>query len=229
MKCTLSTTITADNSKSTTDTNDMSGKSSPSSWKLEGDYFEGCNCDIVCPCVFFGDPDEGSCVVTCAWHIQKGNYGNTDLNNLNVVALFNTPGNMATGPKWKAALYIDERATQQQKDSIMKIYSGQAGGFFAVAHNFIGEMLGVKSVPIEFGIDGKRRWLRIKDVLELDTEAIAGADNSRDSVAVNVPFSVVPGADMTIARSSKYNYNDYGMEWTNSGKNSFHCIFKYSP
>ena len=39
------------------------------------------------------------------------------LSNLNVVALFNTPGNMATGPKWKAALYIDERATQEQKDS----------------------------------------------------------------------------------------------------------------
>jgi hypothetical protein len=111
----------------------------------------------------------------------------------------------------------------------MKIYSGQAGGFFAVAHNFIGEMLGVKSVPIEFGIDGKRRWLRIKDALELDTEAIAGGDKSRDSVVANVPFSVVPGADMTIARSSKYNYNDHGMEWTNSGKNSFHCRFKYSP
>jgi hypothetical protein len=216
----MSTTTT------TTTTDNTSGKSSSSSWKLEGDYFEGCNCDIVCPCVYLLDPDEGDCHVTCAWHIQKGNYENTDLSNLNVVALFNTPGNMATGPKWKAALYVDERATQEQKDLILKIYSGQAGGFFAVAHNFIGEMLGVKSVPIEFGIDGKRRWLRIKDALELDTEATEGGDKSRDSV---VPFSVVPGADMTVARSSKYNYNDHGMEWNNSGKNSFHCKFKYSP
>jgi hypothetical protein len=99
-----------------------------------------------------------------------------------VVALFNTPGNMATGSKWKAALYIDERATQEQKDLIIKIYSGQAGGSFAVAHNFIGEMLGVKSVPLEFGIEGKRRWLIIKDALELDTVAIEGGDKSRDSV-----------------------------------------------
>ena len=107
---------------------------STTAWMLEGDYFEGCNCDIVCPCIFFLDPDEGNCHLTCAWHIQKGKYGNTDLNNLNVVAMFNSPGNMFTGPKWKAALYIDERATQQQKDLILKIYSGQAGGFFAVAH-----------------------------------------------------------------------------------------------
>ena len=75
----------------------------------------------------------------------------------------------------------------------------------------------------------KRRWLRIKDALELDAEAIAGGDKSRDSVVVTVPFSVVPGADMTVAPSSKYNYNDHGMEWNNSGKNSFHCRFKYSP
>jgi hypothetical protein len=30
-------------------------------WKLEGDYFEGCNCDITCPCTFTEDPDEGEC------------------------------------------------------------------------------------------------------------------------------------------------------------------------
>ncbi len=72
--------------------------------------------------------------------------------------MFNSPRNMVTRPKWKAALYIDEIATQEQKDVITEIYSGQAGGFFAVASNFIGEILGVKSIPIEFGIlDGKRR------------------------------------------------------------------------
>ena len=103
----MNATIIADDSKSTTVTNDMSRKSPQSPWKLEGDYFEGCNCDIVCPCVYLLDPDEGDCHVTCAWHIQKGNYENTDLSNLNVVALFNAPGNMATGPKWKGALYID--------------------------------------------------------------------------------------------------------------------------
>lgn len=201
---------------------------SNTAWMLEGDYFEGCNCDITCPCIFFLDPDEGNCHVTCAWHIQKGNYGNTDLNNLNVVGLFNSPGNMFTGPKWKAALYIDKRATQQQKDLITKIYSGQAGGFFAAARNLIGGML-VKSVPIDFDSDGERRSLRIKDTLELDIEAIAGGDKNRVSILTNPPFSVVPGADLTIARSSKYNYSDHGMKWNNSGRNGFYCKFKYSP
>ena len=183
--------------------------------------------DITCPCIFFSDPTKGNCHVSCAWHIQKGNYGNTDLNNLNVVGLFNSPGNMFAGPKWKAAFYIDERATQQQKDLITKIYSGQAGGFFAAARNLIGGIL-VKSAPIDFSSDEKRRSLRIKDTLELDIEAVAGGDKNRVSFLTNPPFSVVPGADLTIARSSKYNYSDHGMKWNNSGKNGFYCKFKYS-
>ncbi|MDP9290375.1 MAG: hypothetical protein M3P08_19560 [Thermoproteota archaeon] len=60
-------------------------------------------------------------------------------------------------------------------------------------------------------------------------DAIIGGDKSRDAVVVNTPFSVVPGADLTIARSSKYNYSDHGMEWNNSSKNGFYCRFKYSP
>jgi hypothetical protein len=214
----MSTTVATDNSK-TADTNGMARKSSSPLWRLEGDYFEGCNCDIVCPCSFFQDPDEGSCYVTCAWHIQNGVYDdNTTLDNLNVAAIFNSPGNMVTGPKWKAALYIDERATQEQKNAIIKIYSGQAGGFFAAASNLIGEMLGVKSVPIEFSVDGKRRWLKLKDTLELQIEAIEGSDKNKESLLLNVPFTPVPGFDLTIARSSKHRYNDYGIEWNNSGK-----------
>jgi hypothetical protein len=27
------------------------------SWKLEGDYFEGCNCKLIC--IFKEDPDDG--------------------------------------------------------------------------------------------------------------------------------------------------------------------------
>ena len=45
---------------------------------------------------------------------------------------------MLSGPKWNAALYIDERASKEQNESIVTILSGQAGGFFVVASNLIG-------------------------------------------------------------------------------------------
>jgi hypothetical protein len=198
------------------------------SWKLEGDYFEGCNCDSICPCIFKGDPDEGNCNLTTAWHIQNGNYDKINVDGLNVVGLFHTPGNMLTGPKWKAALYIDERANKEQSDALTKIFSGRVGGFFAAVTNLIGEMLGIKSVPIEFGIDGKRRWLRIKDSLQLEIEGLAGTDPNKEALVVNPAFYVVPGSDLVVARSSRYSYNDHGMQWDNSGKNGFYCRFSYS-
>ena len=207
----------------------MTSSTTSSSWKLEGDYFEGCNCYVICPCIFNGDPDEGNCNVTAAWHIQNGNYGNVNLNDLNVVGLFHTPGNMATGPKWKAALYIDTKATKEQSDSLIKILSGQAGGFFALlASNFIGEILGVKATPIEFGIDGKRRWIHVKDAMELEIEGVDGVDKNQEARVVNPAFTAVPGSDLVVARSTKYKYDDHGMKWDNSGKNGFYCKFRYS-
>ena len=136
---------------------------------------------------------------------------------------------MATGPKWKAALYIDDRATKEQSDSLIKIFSGQAGGFFHIlATNFIGEVLGVKSAPIEFGIDGKRRSLHIKDSMELEIEGLIGGDENQEPRIVNQSFSAVPGSDLVVARTSKYAYNDHGMKWDNSGKNGFYCKFSYT-
>src|SRR6476659_6725581 len=156
--------------------------SSTIKWKIEGDYFEGCNCDSICPCIFNADPDEGYCNVTAAWHIQKGVYNDIVLDGLNIVALFHTPGNM----------------------------------------------LGVKAAPIEFGIEGKRRWLHIRDLLELQIEGTAGADPNQEAVIVNPAFSAVPGSNLVIAQSSKYSYNDHGMHWDSSGRNGFYCKFKYT-
>jgi hypothetical protein len=38
----------------------------------------------------------------------------------------------------------------EQTDALKRIYSGQAGGFFAAVTNFIGEILGIKSVSVSF-------------------------------------------------------------------------------
>jgi len=198
-------------------------------WKLEGDYFEACNCDTVCPCVFLGDPDQGECDVTIAWHIANGHFDDISLDGLNVAAVFHTPGNMLTGPKWKAALYLDERATNEQADALGKIYSGKSGGFFGVIAGLIGELVGIRSVPINFEMDGKRRALRIPSAIDLTIEGMEGADKSKDVTVFNTPMHVAPGFPAVVAKSTKYSYNDHGMEWNNSGKNGFYSRFAYAP
>jgi len=198
-------------------------------WKLEGDYFEGCNCDSICPCIFLLDPDKGYCNLTVAWHIEKGHYDSIPLDGLNTVAVFVAPGNMFTGPKMKVAFYLDKNANQEQIDALSNIFSGQSGGFFAVAAKLIGEKVGIKSAPITFGMEGKRRWLRIPEYLTLEIEAMKGNDPNKDSLIVNPSFGMVQGHDPIIAHSAKYSYNDHGLHWDTTGKNGFYSKFKYEP
>jgi hypothetical protein len=197
-------------------------------WKIEGDYFEACNCDTVCSCVFLGNPDQGECNLTVAWHIDKGQFDDTSLDGLNVVAVFHTPGNMWTGPKWKAALYLDERATKEQADALGKIYSGKAGGFFEVIAGFIGELAGVRPVPIKFEADGKRRTLQIPSTIDLTIEGLEGADKSKEVTVSNAPMLVAPGFAAVVAKSTKNSYNDHGMKWDNSGKNGDYSRFAFA-
>jgi hypothetical protein len=203
----------------------MTGKN----WKLEGDYFESCNCDTVCPCVFLGNPDRGECDVILSWHIERGQFDNTSLDGLNVVAVFHTPGNMWTGPKWKAALYLDERATKEQADALGKIYSGQVGGFFGVIAGFIGELAGVRQVPIKFEVEGKSRTLQIPSAIDLTIEGLEGADKSKEVTISNLPIHAVQNIAAVVAKSTKNSYNDHGMKWDNSGKSGFYSRFAYAP
>jgi hypothetical protein len=49
-----------------------------SKWRLSGDYFENCNCDVVCPCLvstsapLTARPTQGECNVPLVVHIDKG-------------------------------------------------------------------------------------------------------------------------------------------------------------
>jgi hypothetical protein len=47
-------------------------------WHLSGDYFENCNCTVVCPCLvskaapLTSRPTEGVCDVPLVFHIESG-------------------------------------------------------------------------------------------------------------------------------------------------------------
>jgi hypothetical protein len=214
-------------------------------WKLEGDYFDGCNCKSICPCIFALDPTEGDCKGLAAWHIEKGHFTNwtnngrnsnssdnsINLANLNVVISVRAPGNMLTGSKWKIALYLDEKANNDQKEALTKIFTGQVGGeFFAEMLSRVGEILGTRSVPIEFNIEGKkRRKIKIPSIAEMEIEGLAGSNPDIEPKVVNPAFSNTPGIDPIIARSIRHTYNDHGLEWDNSGKNAFYSRFAYGP
>jgi hypothetical protein len=145
------------------------------SWKVDGMYMEACNCKSACPCVFLSPPTEGECTALVAWHIDKGNYGDLKLDTLNVAAAIHSPGTMAES-KWRVALYLDDRASDDQRDALLKIFSGQAGGHPKVLADQIGEVLGIKTVKADAGTRIARsgralrcQWRRFHTLSQPDT------------------------------------------------------------
>lgn len=194
-------------------------------WSLTGTYFEACNCDVACPCVFLSPPTTGDCTVFVGWHIDKGSQGKVTLDGLNVALAVHSPGNMVA-TKWQAAVYFDSKASEAQKSALTQIFTGQAGGHPAVLVSFVGEVLGVKSVGIDYHADGKRRSLKIADIVEAEIEAIGGADGSEVTIK-GPPLSISPGYAATVAKSKKLSYHDYGLQWEISEKNGFFSPFAY--
>src|SRR2546425_3921030 len=95
-------------------------------WRIDGEYFESCNCELLCPCLLShaqARPTEGHCDVVLATHIGSGNYGNTDLSGLNAVQALTTPGEMAKGGG-TLVVYVDERANDDQRAALEAIFTG---------------------------------------------------------------------------------------------------------
>ena len=195
------------------------------SWQLKGTYFESCNCNVVCPCNFLGAPTEGECTALVAWHVDQGADGEVPLDGLNVAIAVHSPGPM-TETKWRVALYLDERASDEQQQALTRIFAGQAGGHPAVLASFVGDVLGVATTRIDYQANGRRRSVSIPGIGASEIEAIEGQEGGEVTVHKH-PFSIAPGQVHTVARSKRLNYADHGMTWTISDRHGFYAPFAY--
>ena len=109
-------------------------------WQITGDYFETCSCDFLCPCIpsnLAGTPTKGWCNFAMVFHIEKGNSDGLALDDLSFAVIGHTPEVMGKG-NWSVGLIIDDRASEQQKNAITTIASGQAGGRPAILTSVVG-------------------------------------------------------------------------------------------
>jgi hypothetical protein len=200
---------------------------SESDWSLQGNYFESCNCDLVCPCIFLRPPTQGFCEALVGWHVKNGHMGDVKLDGLTVAAWLHSPGEL-TGGNWRLALYIDVRANEAQTAALTKIYGGEVGGHPAVLAGLVGELMGVKSVPIEFKEEGKTHYLHIPGIGKNTTEALVGEDGG-DVVVSNHPLAVSPGNPVQICASTDAHFKDYDVDWKQNDKVGLSAPFAYQP
>ncbi len=195
-------------------------------WHLSGTYFESCNCETACPCVFLGPPTEGHCTVLVGWHIDEGALDDLSLDGLNVAMAAYSPGHMLETP-WQVALYLDDRASEEQMGALGQIFGGRLGGVPAALGEHIGEVLGAGPAPITFEMNGTARSLRVGEVASVATKAMEGQDGGPVEISGH-PLAVAPGNPALAGRSEHLRYKDHGFSWELAGKNAFTSAFQYS-
>lgn len=201
-------------------------------WFLNGEYFENCNCDVVCPCeispggFLTARPDNGHCNVLLVFHVNEGKYGETDLSGLNAILAAHAPGVMGEG-NWSAAAYLDAKGSPEQQEALGAIFSGQAGGPLAGVAPLIGQIVGIKPVVIEYRSQGKQRSARIDGILDANVQAVPAA--VPDAVVIKLNANpLFPGQDWIQAYGTQTTYTDYDFQWDNTGKCADYAEFRWT-
>jgi len=197
-------------------------------WHLSGEYFENCNCEILCPCVTSSlqrPADNERCYVPLALHIEKGDKDGVSLDGLNAVLVVDSPRVMGEGG-WRVAVYLDERADDRQQAALGEILSGAAGGAPAMLSGLIGEQLGVRVVPINDTSDGSRKRVEVPGIMDFEIEPVT---NPESGDVLEVTGTVHPmGSNLPIAKSVKGTFDDFGLVFDNTGKNGHYRDFAWS-
>lgn len=201
-------------------------------WQLTGDYFENCNCDVVCPCLasaaapLTARPSRGACDVALVFHIDTGNYDGLPLDGLNVAVVAHAPGPMANG-NWAVAAYLDERADDRQTAALGAIFTGAEGGPMAAFAPLIGQQLGVKKVPIRYAIQGKSRSVEIPGIMQMAVEPIPTMHPGGE-IWTTLGHPVAPDRIALAMGRSGSTFADYGLRWDNSGRNGHYASISWS-
>ena len=197
-------------------------------WKLDGTYFENCNCDWVCPCTVtsFASPATGDrCQVVLNYHVQRGQIDGTDVSGRSVSIVADSPKRMLDGG-WRVGVIIDDKATKEQADKLTGVFAGQMGGPMANLAPLIGEILGIERLPIEYVDDGKRHRIRIGDSVAIEVEDYAAAEGMETTKLTGVAHP--SSSTITITKPIDSKIKAFGMEFENAGKSAFSAPFSWA-
>jgi hypothetical protein len=183
-------------------------------WNLKGSYAETCSCELMCPCNL--SFDHGAtydfCRVTLAFTISEGEIEGVDIGGRRVVAIADTPKVMTEG-NWRLGVFVDDQATDEQLDKLVKVFGGQLGGPMAALAPLVGEVVGVERAAIEVSDDGLLHRVRVGDVIEFEIEDIVpfGKEDGRP-IRFDGMFHPV-GSNLTMAEARRSRINAFGIQY----------------
>ncbi len=197
-------------------------------WTIEGEIVVNCNCDVFCPCVVSlgrAQPTQGYCQAFMATRVDAGSYGDIDLSGLNVVHLLDIPGRMSEGG-WTVALYVDDRADDDQAEALEQIFTGQARGNSGLLTLLVSDYLGMQRVPVSYDLSGETRRINAADKIVGNVIPIPGSAPGEPVTIENSPYWV--SDRIVIGRGQKSKVRDFGRVWNLDDRSAEICSIRWS-
>ena len=197
-------------------------------WKLEGTYFENCNCDWVCPCTYSSltAPATGDrCQVVLFYNVGRGDIDGVDVSGLSVAVVADTPKQMTDG-NWRLGLIVDEKASEEQRNALAGVFSGQKGGPMAALGPLVGEVLGIEAAPFDYSSEGTHHKARIGDKIAVEAEDFVPPNIGQATQLVGVFHP--SNTTLTIAKPTSSTIEAFGMRFENAGKSAFSAPFNWA-
>jgi hypothetical protein len=200
----------------------------PVDWRVQGSYFEGCNCEAICPCRSVrgapgGPSTHGECFGALSWHVLAGHADRVDLAGLLVVMTLRYFDRVQPSTKWEVVLYVDERTDDDQLAALAAIFLGRAGGTVAAQYGrAIGDVHAVRRARISVEHLAPRKRIAVVGFITVEAEELASEPGE---VACGIPGLDRPGTELynDVARS-----DDPALRWEVRGRGaSFATDFDY--
>jgi hypothetical protein len=157
-------------------------------WEIKGRELINCTCEYGCNCQFNALPDKGHCHAVAGVQINEGHYGDVRLDGLRLAAIFKWPGPIHEG-NGEAIAFVDASASDDQRDALLKIMTGQDtdpfATMFAVYASTVSTMHPPVFTPIdlELDIEGRRGRIFVDNYIDTVGEPIRNPVTGEESRA----------------------------------------------
>ncbi|MBI2505373.1 MAG: DUF1326 domain-containing protein [Candidatus Latescibacteria bacterium] len=196
-------------------------------WHINGTWIEACNCDFGCPCNFDGFPTRGNCEGTVAFNVDSGRHGDTALDGLTAVVAVRWPKAIHDG-NGKAAVFIDQRATDAQRQALVRILTAQDGGMpWEILATTLSEIVGPHFVPISLDVQGTRSRFAV-DGVEVQLEPFKNPVTGDEADVHTVLPKGFIFRDGHVCKSAKNVASTGGLNFDWTGKNAYYAKIEWS-
>jgi hypothetical protein len=165
-------------------------------WRIKGTEVCNCNCAYGCPCQFNALPTQGNCEGLLGFEIEEGFFGAVRLDGLRAVMLVKYPGAIHEG-NGTMQLVIDDRATPEQRNALVKILSGEETEQMATIFWVYSAMAPyklepvIRAIDIDVDVEARRAHIRVPGILDVTAEPIHNPVTGAEHRArINLPHGI---------------------------------------